>query len=409
MLEPLPVPEGEAVLRLLPRLAAALRGGAPVVPYAASAPMPPLPPHDPAGLPADLAVVVGTSGSTGTPKRALLGTAALRASVAATAERIGGPGQWLLALPAQHVAGLQVLLRSVLAGTTPVVLGRDRPGRASAHPAVDPAAAFAAAVARLDPGARRYTALVPTQLVRLLDDPRSGEALAALDAVLVGGAALPPPLRRRATRAGVRVVATYGMSETAGGCVYDGRPLAGVAARVEDDRVLLGGRTLASGYLGRPDLTEDAFLVDADVLQPVDRWFLTDDVGHLDVDGRLHVDGRVDDVIVTGGLKVAPRLVEEALVAHLPGVSEAVVVGVPDRHWGHAVAALLVLGPGAGPAAGLPPSRHEPTVRDVRAALRGIVPDHALPRRVRVAPAVPLRGPGKPDRRAVGALLAVGQ
>ncbi|HYN28274.1 MAG TPA: o-succinylbenzoate--CoA ligase [Dermatophilaceae bacterium] len=395
--QPVAVPPGEAALALLPRLAAALAGGAPVLPYAASAPLPPVPPHDPAGLPEDLVLVVGTSGSTGTPKRALLGAGALRASIAATSDRLGGPGQWLLPLPAHHIAGLQVLLRSLVAGTTPVVPD----GRAT-----DPAAAFAAAVARLDPGARRYTSLVPTQLLRLLDDPRSGEALATLDAVLVGGAALPPALRRRAARVGVRVVATYGMSETAGGCVHDGRPLRGVAVRVEDDRVLLGGRTLAAGYLGRADLTEVAFLVDADALEPVERWFVTDDVGHLDPSGRLHVDGRVDDVIVTGGLKVAPRLVEEALTEHVPGVSEAVVVGVPDEQWGQAVAALVVLGPTASsPAAG---AGREPTVRDVRAALRGILPDHALPRLVRTAPGLPLRGPGKPDRRAVGALLAVG-
>ncbi len=379
MIEALPVPAGEAVLGLLPRLKAALAGGSPVLPYAAAAPPPPIPEHDPVSLPEGLGVVVGTSGSTGAPKRALLTAAALRASGEATHARLGGPGQWLLALPAQHVAGLQILLRSVLAGTTPVVL--DPAGGFDAR-------TFSAAVGRMDPGARRYVSLVPTQLVRLCDDPWCAETIRDLDAVLVGGATLPPLLRRHAEDCGVPVIPTYGMSETAGGCVYDGRPLDG--SRVDLDaegRVHLGGATLAEGYLGQPELTAAAFH---------DGWFRTDDVGHVGPDGRLHVDGRIDDVINTGGIKVAPRLVEDAVAEHVPGVREVVVVGVPDPAWGEAVGALLVLDRSAD---------REPTVADVRAALRGILPDHALPRRVLAALEVPTRGPGKPDRATVVAMF----
>ena len=163
---------------------------------------------DAADDPAPLAVE--TSGSTGAPKRVLLSRAALRASADATHARLGGPGQWLLNLPPSYVAGLQVLFRSVRAGTEPVV--QDGP--------------FGEAAAAMT-GARRYVSLVPTQLVRLLDE----DALRGFDTVLVGGARLEPALRTRAERAGVRVVATYGMSETCGGCVYDGRPLDGVAVR----------------------------------------------------------------------------------------------------------------------------------------------------------------------------------
>ena len=130
------------------------------------------------------------------------------------------------------------------------------------------------------------------------------------------------------------------------------------------------------------------------------RWFRTDDVGHTDEYARLHVDGRVDDLVNTGGLKVAPRLVEEAIVEHVPGVAEVVVVGSPDPEWGEAVCALVVLEPGA-VRAGL-------TAAELRAHLRGILPDHALPRRAATAAAVPTRGPGKPDRRAVAALFTVG-
>ena len=167
---------------------------------------------------------MATSGSTGRPRLVVLRPAALRASAAATAARLGGPGRWLLALPADHVAGVQVVVRALLAGAPPVVQdlrGGFRP------------AGFAAATARLGPG-RRYTSLVPTQLLRLLD--AGGAALDALlgyDAVLVGGAALDAGLRARAEAAGVRVVATYGMTETAGGCVYDGVPLDGVRIRLD--------------------------------------------------------------------------------------------------------------------------------------------------------------------------------
>lgn len=386
-LEPLAVPLGPAALTVLPRLAAALDGNAAVLPYAASAPLPVLPVADPAELPDGLALVVGTSGSTGTPKRAMLTVDALRASARATHGRLGGAGQWLLALPAHHVAGIQVLLRSVDAGTVPVAM--------DLTDGFVPQA-FVAAVDAMDPSARRYTSLVPTQLVRLLDHPRGPEALRRLDAVLVGGAALPPRLRHRADLTGVTVVATYGMSETAGGCVYDGKPLPCTEIAFDDEnRIHVGGATVAHGYLGRPDLTAEAFGVDEDGM----RWFRTDDVGRTDEQSRLHVDGRVDDLINTGGLKVAPRLVEEAVLEHVPGVADVVVVGSPDPEWGEAVCALVVLQPGA-LRAGL-------TAGELRAHLRGILPDHALPRRAATAAEVPTRGPGKPDRRAVAAMFAV--
>jgi O-succinylbenzoic acid--CoA ligase len=387
--QPLAVPVGPAALTVLPCLTDALAGDAPVLPYAASAAQPAVPPHDPADLPEGLAVVVGTSGSTGTPKRALLTAAALTASSRATHEQLGGPGQWLLALPAHHVAGLQVLLRSLDAGTTPVAM--DLTGGFVPQ-------AFVAAATQLDPDQRRYTSLVPTQLLRLLDDPRGGsDALRAFDAVLVGGAAMPPRLRRRAERARVRVVATYGMSETAGGCVYDGKPLPCTEIAFDDEgRIHLGGATVAHGYLGRPDLTAEAFGVDEDGM----RWFRTDDVGHTDESTRLHVDGRVDDLVNTGGLKVAPRLVEEAIIDHVPGVADVVVVGSPDPEWGEALCALVVLEPGA-VRAGL-------TAAELRAHLRGILPDHALPRRAVTVTDLPLRGPGKPDRRAVAAIFTMG-
>ena len=330
--------------------------------------------------------MVGTSGSTGSPKLAMLTRDALVASATATHERLGGPGQWLLPMPAHHIAGLQVLVRSLVAGTEPVPV--DLSGGFTP-------AAFASAARRLE-GGRRYTSIVPTQLVRLLADEAGIEALRRFEAVLLGGAASPPALLARAAAAGVRVTTTYGMSETAGGCVYDGRPLGCSRVRVDaDGRLHLGGATLAEGYLGRPDLTEAAFTTDTDGT----RWFATDDVGHRDEHGRWHVDGRLDDLVNTGGLKVAPRLVEEALTERLPAVAECAVVGVADPEWGEVVAAALVLVDGADGATA-------PTLADVRDALREVLPAHALPRRVAVVDALPLRGPGKPDRAALRALLS---
>lgn len=380
---PLAVPSGPAVLDLLPAFAAALAGTTPLLPYAASGTTAAYPTGG--AVPDGVGLVVGTSGSTGTPKLAMLTGAALRASGTATHEHLGGLGQWLLAMPATHVAGVQVLLRSLLAGTTPAVLDLTAGFTASG---------FAAAVATMT-GPRCYSAVVPTQLSRLLADPAATEAAASLHGLLVGGAGTPPTLLAAARRAGIRAVTTYGMSETAGGCLYDGIPLSVSDVRLHHGRMVLGGETLALGYLGRPDLTARSFSTDT----AGRRWFETDDAGHQDADGRWHVDGRLDDLIVTGGLKVAPRAVEEAVAQHLTGVLDCVVLGVPDPEWGQAVAAVVVL----------PPGTAAPTVAALRDLLRGSLPAHALPRHVLALDAIPVRGPGKPDRTALAALLAAGQ
>ncbi|MFC8501079.1 o-succinylbenzoate--CoA ligase [Pedococcus sp. NPDC057267] len=390
---PLPIPSGEQAREALPALRAALEGTGPaVLPCAPGARPPELP--DGAVPDEGTALVVGTSGSTGNPKLAMLPATALGASADATHDRLGGPGTWLLAMPPHHIAGVQVVLRCLAAGTephfvdlsggfTPAALTR---GVARMTAAPGPAGAAGGTAPR------RYTALVPTQLVRVLADPEAVEALAGLDGVLVGGAGTPPSVLAAARAQGIRVVTTYGMSETCGGCVYDGEPLRGALVRMDDEgRLSLGGATLATGYLGRPDLTAAAFSTDPDGT----RWFRTDDVGHRDGAGRWRVDGRLDDLVNTGGLKVAPRLVEEALTEVVPGVDEAVVVGLPDAEWGQVVAAALVLAPGA----------EAPTLTGAREALRGALPAHALPRHLLVLDALPLRGPGKPDRRAVTGLL----
>ena len=306
----------------------------------------------------DVALVVPTSGSTGEPKGVALPAAALAASADATAERLGGPGHWLLALPVTHVAGLQVVLRSLRAGTPPVPVDPGSP------------ADFVAGTARL-PAGRRYTSLVPTQLRRLLDRGATA-ALRAYDAVLLGGAAAPSGLVAEARAAGVAVVVTYGMSETSGGCVYDGVPLRGVTVALDDTgRIVLGGPVLARGYLGGP---------------PFGGRFVTADLGRL-AGGRLEVLGRADDVIVTGGEKVDPAAVEAALT-ELPAVREAGVVGVADPEWGQRVVAAVV---GA------------LTLDQARAHVAARVAPAAAPRELTVVPALPLLPSGKLDRAALRA------
>lgn len=335
----------------------------------------------PRGVPHGTALVVRTSGSTGRSRDVLLGADALRASAAATAARLGGPGRWLLALPVHHVAGLQVLVRALLAGHAPHVLGAG-PFRAEG---------FRAAVDGLGTDLPRYTSLVPTQLVRVLDDDAATAAARTFDAILVGGAATSPTLLARARAAGVRVVTTYGMTETCGGCVYDGVALDGVQVDVDaEQRVSLTGPVLATGYLGRPDLDATTF-----VTQRGARWLRTSDRGRV-VDGRLQVLGRLDDVLVSGGVKVDPQAVEAVVAAH-PGVREVCVVGVPDQHWGQCVVAVVVTSDGAAP-----------PLQDLRTSVAAALGPASAPRQVVVVDALPLRGPGKPDRRAV-ARLAVEQ
>jgi O-succinylbenzoic acid--CoA ligase len=324
---------------------------------------------------------MGTSGSTGHPKLAMLTGPALWASADATHHRLGGGGQWLLALPAHHIAGIQVLVRSLVAHTTPVCMDT-ADGFTTA--------AFVRATAQIAAHSRAYTALVPTQLVWLLSSAHGRKALTRYAAVLLGGAAAPANLLSQASDLGVRVVTTYGMSETAGGCIYDGRALDVSRVQLEGDgRIRLGGATLARGYLGDPDLTARSFSEGMNG----GAWFRTDDVGHFD-EGRLVVDGRIDDLVNTGGLKVVPRLVEEALV-QLDTIAEAVVVGTRDAEWGQVVSAAVVLTRGT----------TAPTLDEVRDQLRGILPGHALPRRLATLPELPARGPGKPDRAAVRRLF----
>lgn len=377
-LRTLQMPTGSGVSEVMPHLRQALDGGGP-----AWLPIPTtdrrearrlsdaLKPGDP--IDDDVALVVTTSGTTGIPKGALLGAEALRASGNATHDRLGGPGSWLLALPTHHIAGIQVLLRSILAGTDPTVL--DVSGGFLPE-------ALAGAVGAMR-GPRRYTALVPTQLIKSLDSPIAAKALAELDGVLVGGAATPAPVLDRARDLGITVVRTYGMSETCGGCVYEGVPLDGTQVRIEDGRVILGGAMIARGYRNLPD--HPAFAEPG--------WFRTEDAGSFD-DGVLSISGRLDEAIMTGGLLVIPQVVEAVLANH-PGIRECIVLGLPDERLGQRVAVAIVPAPGAAP-----------TLDELRAHVVAELDSIAAPRELAVLSEIPLRGPGKPDRAALRKLLS---
>jgi len=260
-------------------------------------------------------LLIETSGSTGRPKRVVLSRDAVIASVEASAQRLEARGQWLLALPSSYVAGVQVICRSLLAGHEPVVVeGLDFDGLISGDKSM-------------------FTSLVPTQLHRLLERPEQVEALRQLHTVLLGGGPIDPTLRAKAEAEGLRIVATYGASETAGGCVYDGLPLDGVALAIGGDgRVRIGGPTVFDGYDGDPELTQETL---------VDGWFLTSDAGRLDDDGRLHVLGRIDDVVISGGVNVPLPAVAARLREH-PQVEAVEVLGIPDEEWGTRVVAFVV-------------------------------------------------------------------
>lgn len=382
-------------------------------------------------------MVLRTSGSTtGTGKLVGVSMDALVASARATHKRLGGPGIWVLALPAYHAAGVQVLVRAAVAGThvfnaykeggfdpqhvAQVIdaacaaagdavpsCGDDAASSCGADAASSRAGGAGEAALAADDSGRAcpvYTSLVPTQLRRALDDEQLRGALTRLDAVLIGGAAADAQLLEQAKAAGIRVVTTYGMSETCGGCVYDGQPLPGVSMDVDQatGAIWLSGPMLATGYLGDEERTRRCFVSrpDSQAGEPARRWFITSDRGHI-VDGRLQVLGRLDDVIISGGIKVEPGPIE-ALLALNPLVSECAVVGLPDLQWGQVVTAVVV--PASMP--GLGRVDEGAILAQIRVYLEQKLSGAQCPKQVLLADALPYKGIGKVDRRALAQSLA---
>ena len=393
-----------------------------------------------------IALVVGTSGSTGTPKRTALTVRALAASAAATERFFGsnsdGASQWLLALPAHYIAGAQVLARSVLAGTAPVI------ARSVIEPVHFSPEVFLQAVEHMS-SARRFISLVPTQLHKLLEsadtDPYLGaeihEALGSFSGILLGGAPASADLLAAATALGLNTVTTYGSAETAGGCVYSGSILPGVRVELVPEegmpavpdtdgkpaqvgRIWISGAHLANGYIGDAARTAEHFFTAADGT----RWYRTDDYGLLSPaatpnsnkncsEQRLQVLGRSDDVLISGGVKISARAVATVLEEH-PAVREACVVGLPDARWGTAIAAAVTLVPSAGAAAALVPSagaaaaptENRPTLNEelcalLRARCAEKLGAPAAPKQLSILPDFPLTSTGKPDRAEIYSIL----
>lgn len=307
----------------------------------------------------DAAAVVATSGSTGTPRAVVLSRSALVSAALASQQRLGGPGTWVCALAPHYVAGLMVHVRALVAGRPAITIDQQLTRLDEVELPDDPA----------------YISLVPTQLYNALRRSETRTALRRYT-VLLGGAAADRAELERASDAGIRVVTTYGMSETCGGVVYDGRPLDGVHVGLDDDgRISLTGPTAFSGYRLDPEMT-------AAVLEG--RTVLTSDRGAW-VGEKLEIKGRIDDVVISGGVNVdiaqLQRIVDRAI-----GVQKVVVLGVPDALWGSRIVAVTT---------------HEMTLETLRDRLDGRVEKSALPRELHRIDSLPMTSTGKVDRMAI--------
>jgi o-succinylbenzoate---CoA ligase len=289
------------------------------------------------------AVVVATSGSSGNPKGVVLTHDAVSASARAVHTRLNvtATDTWLACLPPAHIGGLSVVLRSIVTGVPCMTAD------GFSVQSYDSAAAEGATL----------VSLVATAL-RRVD--------ASLYRTIVLGGARPPADRPSNS------VATYGMTETGSGIVYDGVPLDGVELSVRDGIIHVRGPMLMRGYRNA-----------ASTIDP-DGWFRTGDIGSIGADGRLSVEGREGDLIITGGENVWPEAVESALMTHVD-VTDCCVVGIDDPEWGRAVHAFIV-------------SSRDIPLEEVREHCKMTLPAHAAPKHVHRIDAIPRTALGKPRR-----------
>lgn len=317
-------------------------------------------------VPEDTAAIVCTSGTTGAPKAVELTRTGLHAMGTGVSAALGvGDGdRWLACHPLFFVAGLAILGRSWVTGVPVSVHDGFDLERVAASPRND---------------GTTLVSVVPTTLRRLV----RADALGGFRAVVVGGAPLPPAQRVDALATGVEVFDAYGLTETWGGCVTNGRPNAGVELRLGDgDEVLLRGAPVTRGYRHDPELTAATFTTDG--------WFRTGDVGAIDAEGRLAITDRIKDLIITGGVNVGPTEVEGVLAQH-PQVADVCVIGVPDDEWGERVVACVVATDAADP----------PTLDALRAFTREHLAAAKAPKELRLVVEIPRSPAGKPLRRVL--------
>jgi O-succinylbenzoic acid--CoA ligase len=314
-------------------------------------------------VPARVSLVISTTGSTGASKEVGLSASALLSSARASNKALGAEfgNSWSLLLPLTHIAGINVLVRALELGTEPIDL-RNREGE---YPRAD------------------FTAIVPTQLFKALNgDQHLLKHLVEAKAVLVGGAALTPELQLQAEQAGMNVVVTYGMTETSGGCVYNGVPLEGVEVSITpENRIAIKGPVLAHTYLGAEALWDS---------QLNDGWFHSSDCGRMENE-KLIVEGRSDDVIISGGENISLSAIESSLQAHFSHTSFA-AFGVKDSKWGDALH-IAIAGEGA------------PSEEEVAQYLGAQFGDFSKPKGYLHLPELPLKGIGKVDRTKLTELL----
>ena len=305
-----------------------------------------------------IAMVIHTSGSTGASKEVELSASALVASAQASNKYVGATTgmRWSLLLPLTHIAGINVLVRSIELGTSPIDL-RNYVGE---YPDSD------------------FTAIVPTQLFRAINgDKNLLNHLKNAQAVLVGGGKLAAKLKKEATELGIKIIETYGMTETCGGCIYDGEPLENISYQIgADNRIMISGPSLASGYLGEEELWSASF---------DGKWFTTSDIGSVN-NGKVEVIGRVDDVVISGGENISLTSIEALIKNALPEI-EIAAFAIEDLEWGSAIH-LAVVG-------------HKDLEDEIRNLLSSNLGSAAKPKEFHFLDRIPLTPLGKVDRQSL--------
>lgn len=351
------------------------------------------------------ALIMATSGTTGVPKGARLSARALRAACESTHTALGGPGRWLLAVPAHHIIGMQVVLRSLYAGYTPLALPHTT--------SFSPAELVTGLQQLLDDAdsPRHYMSLVPSQFDTLLRNAKSGDpttqaiaesalsALTQLDGIVSGGAPIPAPQLRELRERGIPVVPGYGSSEVAGGVLFDGRPGPATTIRIDDTthRISIGGATLADGYVAETD-TDSSSTTSVWETTAEGRWFHTQDVGHFDDTGTLIIDGRLDQAINCGGLIVMPQPLEATLhEAHV--AADVAIVGTPDTHFGESISVVVIKDP----------SLPAPQLSQLQELVEKEHGHHAIPRHLFFTEQFPRTSSGKLNRNKLKEQIAHGE
>ena len=257
-------------------------------------------------LPESAALLIETGGSTGAPKIVALSANALKISASCSNQALGAEigDRWSLSLPLNHIAGINQLLRSIELGTDPVETNA------------------------------QFISIVPTQLHRALERPNGIlDQLRNAKKVLIGGAAVPENLIKQGQESGIELVTSYGMTEMSGGCIYNGKALPGVEIKIDSSsRISLKGPMRALGYLNNYEANRESF---------VNEWFITSDYGSINEAGELHIQGRADDVIISGGEKISTGEVCRILQEQFPKC-EIHVIGIPDSEWGAALRVVMV-------------------------------------------------------------------